>query len=118
MLKKSETPHPGDVLEHPEYVFYQAPPPPPKVSVIIPVHNTRDYLARCLESVCLQSETAIEIIVVDDASPDESWDMIQNYARRDPRIVPFRHKQNKHLGGGTKHGNRSCPQRMALISGQ
>ncbi len=97
------------------YPFYEGEAPPPKVSVIIPVHNTRDYLARCLESVCLQSETAIEIIVVDDASPDESWDMIQNYARRDPRIVPFRHKQNKHLGGARNTGIEAARSEWLLF---
>ncbi len=97
------------------YPFYEGEAPPPKVSVIIPVHNTRDYLARCLESVCLQSETAIEIIVVDDASLDESWDMIQNYARRDPRIVPFRHKQNKHLGGARNTGIEAARSEWLLF---
>ena len=62
------------------------------------------YLDRCLESVCLQTEQNIEIIIVDDASPDASWGLIQEYARRDSRIVPIRHEVNKHLGGARNTG--------------
>lgn len=80
------------------YPFYKGSPPLPKVSIIIPVYNTRNYLERCMESACLQSESDIEIIVVDDASSDDCWDLIQSYARRDSRIVPLRQEQSKHAG--------------------
>ncbi len=99
-----------------DYPFYtESTSREPKVSVIIPVYNTRDYLARCLESVCLQSETAIEIIVVDDASPDDSWSLIQNYARRDTRIVPLRHEQNRHLGGARNTGIEAARSEWLLF---
>lgn len=41
-----------------------------KISVIIPVYNTEKYLARCLESIVNQSLREIEIIIVNDGSPD------------------------------------------------
>ncbi len=115
LLEEFGIPRLGDILELPEYVFYDASPAPPKCSIIIPVYNTRDYLAACLESVCLQSETAIEIIVVDDASPDDSWDMIQNYARRDTRIVPLRHEQNKGAGGARNTGIEAARSEWLLF---
>ena len=54
----------------------------PKVSVIIPVYNAKDYLARCLDSVCNQTLKDIEIICVNDASTDNSIDILNQYAKR------------------------------------
>ena len=76
----------------------------PFASVIIPVYNTKHYLKRCLDSVCLQSERNIEIIVVEDASPDGSWQLIEEYSQKDSRIVLICHKVNKHLGGARNTG--------------
>ncbi len=58
----------------------------PKVSVIVPVHGTARSLRDCLDSLLGQSLGDSEIIVVNDASPDESGDIIDEYARRDSRI--------------------------------
>lgn len=76
----------------------------PLVSIIIPVYNTEQYLPRCLDSVCGQTEQNIEIIVVNDASPDNSQAIIDEYAKKDPRIVALRHTYNKHLGGARNTG--------------
>ncbi|WGK70329.1 glycosyltransferase [Candidatus Haliotispira prima] len=88
----------------PAYPFCIKPSGSPLVSVIIPVYNTREYLNRCLESACLQTEPNIEIIIVDDASPDNSRELIEEYAARDSRITSIRHKENKHLGGARNTG--------------
>ena len=93
------------ILNCPEYIFPQSSEPEsPKVSIIIPVYNVCDYLDHCLESVLLQSEQAIEIIVVDDVSSDGSWDLIQNYARRDSRIIALRHDENQGQGAARNTG--------------
>ena len=93
----------------PDYQFYEGTAPEtPAVSIIIPVYNTLRYLNRCLESVCLQTEQNIEIIIVDDASPDASWGLIQEYARRDSRIVKIRHEVSKHSGGARNTGIRAA----------
>ena len=42
----------------------------PLISVVIPVHGVEDYLDRCLDSVLADSAASIEVIAVDDASPD------------------------------------------------
>lgn len=57
-----------------------------KISVIIPVYNLSIYLNRCLESVINQTLKDIEIIIIDDGSTDESPSIIQEYAKKDPRV--------------------------------
>lgn len=58
----------------------------PLVSIIIPVYNTEKYLARCLDSVCTQSYSQLEIIVINDGSTDNSGIILQEYAHKDSRI--------------------------------
>ncbi len=53
-----------------------------KVSVIIPVYNAKDYLERCLDSVCNQTLKDIEIICVNDASTDNSIEILNAYAKK------------------------------------
>ncbi len=57
-----------------------------KISVIIPVHNTANYLHKCVESVRNQTLEDIEIILVENLSDDGSSEMCDEYARIDPRI--------------------------------
>lgn len=54
----------------------------PKISIIIPVYNAKDYLARCLDSAINQTLKDIEIICVNDASTDNSIDILNNYAKK------------------------------------
>lgn len=58
----------------------------PLISVIIPVYNVREYLERCVRSVCLQSYRNLEIILVDDGSSDGSGDICDALALEDERI--------------------------------
>ena len=58
-----------------------------KVSVIIPIYNVSAYLRECLDSVVGQSLKELEIICVNDGSTDNSLEIVQEYADRDPRIV-------------------------------
>ena len=67
----------------------------PKVSVIIPVYNTEKYLKKCLDSVCNQTLSDIEIICVNDCSPDNSLDILNEYAAKDSRIKVIDFKENK-----------------------
>ena len=64
----------------------------PLISVIVPVYNVEKYLPKCLDSLLAQTWQELEIIVVDDGSPDNSWDIMQEYARRDSRVRPIRQK--------------------------
>jgi len=60
----------------------------PFVSVIIPVYNAAPWLPRCFESALNQSLRNIELICIDDASTDDSRQMLEQMAKRDPRIRP------------------------------
>lgn len=65
----------------------------PKISVIIPVYRVEKYIRRCLDSVIGQSYRNLEIIVVDDGSPDNCGVICDEYAAHDERIRVI-HKQN------------------------
>lgn len=58
-----------------------------KVSIILPIYNVSQYLRECLESVIGQTLKEIEIICINDGSTDSSLDIIEEYARKDDRIV-------------------------------
>lgn len=65
----------------------------PKISVIIPVYNTEEYLDKCIQSVINQTLKEIEIICVDDGSTDNSFEILKKYAKIDKRITVI--KQEK-----------------------
>lgn len=56
------------------------------ISVIVPVHNTADYLRKCVDSICNQTLKSIEIILVENLSTDQSADICDEYARSDKRV--------------------------------
>lgn len=58
----------------------------PLVSVIVPVYNKEKYIKKCLDSVCRQTYTNLEIILIDDGSKDKSLEICYNYAELDKRI--------------------------------
>jgi len=73
------------------------------VSVIIPVYNTAGYLQRCVESVLRQTHRNIEVILIDDGSTDDSGAVIDEYAKRDTRIVPI-HTKNAGVSAARNRG--------------
>ena len=68
-----------------------------KVSVIIPIYNTEKYLVRCMDSVLGQTLKDIEIILVDDQSPDNAPAQCDKYVKMDSRVRVI-HKKNGGLG--------------------
>lgn len=75
-----------------------------KVSVIVPVYNVEQYLPRCLDSLVNQTLKEIEILVINDGSPDNSQAIIDDYARRYPdKIRPFI-KENGGLSDARNYG--------------
>ena len=60
------------------------------ISVIIPAHNVARFIGRTLDSVLKQTHRALDIIVVDDGSTDNTADIVQAIAQRDPRVRLFR----------------------------
>ena len=69
----------------------------PKVSVIVPVYNVEKYLKRCVDSLTGQTLSDIEIILVDDGSPDGCPALCDAFAAEDARIKVV-HKQNEGQG--------------------
>lgn len=65
-----------------------------KVSVIIPVYNSENFIHKCLDSVLAQTLQDIEVICVDDASTDKSYEILGEYAGRDDRLVVLRNRAN------------------------
>lgn len=76
----------------------------PKISVIIPIYNTEQYLEKCLDSVVRQSLKDIEILCIDDLSPDESSKIVEKYAQHDSRVKLITHKKNLGQGGARNTG--------------
>jgi len=85
-----------------------APAQPPRqpllISIVLPTYNGARYLAESIESVLRQSYTAWELIVVDDASTDETPQMIATYRERDSRIRSLRHAVNRRLPAALNTG--------------
>ena len=75
-----------------------------KVSVVIPIYNVELYLERCLESVLHQTLEDIEIILVDDKSPDRCPAICDTYSLKDSRIKVVHKKQNEGLGFARNSG--------------
>lgn len=76
----------------------------PFFSIVVPAYRTATYLKNCLKSLTNQSFKDIEIIVVDDASPDNVRDIALNCSKADSRISVFSHNINKGLHCARKTG--------------
>lgn len=66
----------------------------PTVSILIPTYNRENFIGECIESALNQTFTDIEVILVDNASTDRTWQICQYYASRDSRIRIFRNESN------------------------
>lgn len=67
------------------------------ISVIVPVYNSEKYIERCLESIITQTYKNLQIIVVNDGSTDNSKSIVNNYIKKDKRIILLDHEYNKGL---------------------
>jgi glycosyltransferase involved in cell wall biosynthesis len=84
--------------------MYQNSPSSTLVSIIVPFYKVEKYFVECLESVVNQSYKNLEIILIDDCSPDGSLAIARAYAAKDDRISIIRHDVNKGLGGARNTG--------------
>lgn len=82
----------------------------PLISVIVPIYNVEKYLARCVDSIVNQTYKNLEIILVDDGSPDRCPKMCDDYAEKDSRIKVV-HKKNGGLSDARNAG-------MAVATGE
>ena len=74
-----------------------------KISIIVPVYNTEQYIDKCLRSIQQQTYKDIEVIVVNDGSPDNSQDIIDSYVKSDNRFFCVR-KENGGLASARNAG--------------
>ena len=73
------------------------------VSIVVPIYKVEPYLEKCVESIRNQTYKNLEIILVDDGSPDKCGAMCDEYAEADPRIRVI-HKQNGGLSDARNAG--------------
>ena len=71
----------------------------PKVSICIPTYNGERYIEKTLNSVLLQTYDDFEVIIVDDQSSDNTWEILTQYAAQDGRIHLFKNEHNLGLVG-------------------
>ncbi len=75
----------------------------PLVSILIPFKDTEAYLPECIESILRQDYRNLEVLIVDDGSSDNSYDLVEQYALRDDRLKPM-----KNQGQGIIHALRTA----------
>lgn len=69
----------------------------PTISVLIPAYNASNTLGEAVESILNQSYRNFEVVIIDDASTDATWNIIKKYAAKDKRIRPYRNKTNLYI---------------------
>lgn len=79
-----------------------------KLSYIVPVYNVEKYIKECIESILAQTFDDYEIILVDDASPDNCPYICDEYAERYPDIIKVIHQKNNGLAGARNSGFRQA----------
>ena len=65
----------------------------PEISVIVPVYRARDFLQKCTDSILAQTFSDLELLLIDDGSPDDSGALCDRIAQTDPRVRVF-HQEN------------------------
>ena len=74
------------------------------VSVVVPVYNGSRYIIRCLESILRQLDNTMELIVVDDASTDGTFDLLLRTYKNDKRIIFVRNTENRGVAAARNTG--------------
>jgi glycosyltransferase involved in cell wall biosynthesis len=90
-------------------------PDDPEISVVMPAYNAEKYIGAAIESVLSQTFTNLELIIVEDGSSDRTWDVIEEYAAKDQRVVAIRNEANLHI---VRTINRGVAQARGSLIGR
>ena len=80
----------------------------PSISIVVPVYRCEERLARCLDSLIAQTFQDFEVILVDDASPDDSLAVAKSYEAKIPRCTILRHDANRGVAEARNTGVRAA----------
>ena len=75
----------------------------PLISIIVPIYNVEPYIHQCLDSLICQTYSNLEIILVDDGTPDTCGQICDDCAKKDPRITVL-HQENQGVSAARNHG--------------
>ena len=81
----------------------------PLISIIVPVYKVEAYLEQCLDSILQQTWKKLDIILIDDGSPDSCGQICDRYAERDPRVRVF-HTDNHGLSSARNLGIKKAEE--------
>jgi CDP-glycerol glycerophosphotransferase len=88
------------------------------ISFVVPAFRVQGYLRECLDSILGQPFGDLEVVGVDDASPDDSGEILAEYAARDPRVRPVRLTENVGLGPARNAGlDRAVGEYVWFVDG-
>lgn len=76
----------------------------PRVSVLMPAYNAEKYIGEAIESILNQTFNDFEFIIIDDCSTDRTWEIIQQYAKKDGRILSLQNDKNLKLSATLNRG--------------
>ena len=65
----------------------------PLISIVVPVYNVEKYLKECLDSICSQTYNNFELILVNDGSTDNSYEICKTFVEKDSRIKVIQQKK-------------------------
>jgi len=74
------------------------------VTIIAPFYNVEKYIGRCIDSLLKQTYSNLEILLVDDCSPDNTIQIVKEYMKKDDRIKILQYEKNRGLGGARNYG--------------
>jgi len=76
----------------------------PLISVVVPTYNRSELLGRAISSILGQTYRNLECIVVDDASGDDTEQVVSRFREKDPRVILLRHNENRHVSAARNAG--------------
>lgn len=90
-------------------------PDQPLVSVVVPVYNAQQHVARCLDSVLCQDYENVEIIAIDDGSSDDSGAILDDYSRYHPNKIRTMHQENAGVATTRNRGVRMASGKYLMF---